>query len=91
MIIQSRKVEITQATLRSLRGGEGNLEMDRLWNEYYSALDARARNAMFTARQQDQRTWQSMNSMNQPTTQNQNTIEHTNCTVFGNTMNCTTH
>ena len=74
---------------------EANLESQKLWNEYYSALVARATNAYRHAQMQDQAFAQRLQNASQAiqaqeTVQDDNLITNTNCHVWRNQMNCTT-
>jgi len=75
---------------------EANLKGQRLWNEYYAALDARARNAVMNAQKQDQAFAQRLGNASQEIQRQEavaaqsNTVKNTNCQVFKGTMNCTT-
>lgn len=77
---------------------EVNLAYERLWGDYYAALDARARNSLMYANQQDKAFSQSLQNASQQINQAElerqqalqaNRPKNTNCTVWNNTMNCT--
>ncbi len=77
---------------------EVNLAHEKLWVEYYTALDARARNSLMYANQQDQAFAQSIQNASQQVNQAElarqqalqaNRPTNTNCHVWNNTMNCT--
>lgn len=77
---------------------EVNLAYERLWGDYYAALDDRARNSLMYANQQDQAFVQSLQNASQQANQaeleRQQAIKakrpkNTNCNVWNNTMNCT--
>ena len=77
---------------------EVNLAYEKLWVNYYAALDTRARNSLMYANQQDQAFAQRLQSASQQISQAElerekamqaNRPMNTNCSVWNNTMNCT--
>lgn len=74
---------------------EANLEGQKLWNAYYASLDARFRNTVMKAQQQDQAFAQRLGNASQAIQRQEaatksSAIRNTNCQVFKGTMNCTT-
>ena len=73
---------------------EANLESQKLWNEYYSTLVARATDAYRHAQMQDQAFAQRLQNASQQVQQQEATqdsgFKNTRCDVWNNAMNCTT-